>query len=179
MFPSETTERMEGVVAALAKNERDQLQAGLTTSAAETTHAVRDAERILRKLKEARTALALPVYKSVRREGDLTQEERTALAGNDPVAGTEYREMATLFVQMHEFVCDVSQALGLRGAKQLPRLDLPPRGAAARDPDEDGPSHPPAWWPGEAWTEEAVRLMNARAQSLHDNTHAFTRPLRW
>ncbi len=177
MFPPETVERMETVVTALTKNARDQSDAGHTTSAAETGRALEDANRVLGQLKEARTALTLPVYKNVRGDADLTPEERRALADNDPVAGTEFRELATLFIQMHEFVCDVSQALGLRAM----RLDARHK-TAAKEPkqgsDEDGPSHPPAWWP-EEWTEETMHLMNARAQSLHDNTRAFTRTLRW
>ncbi len=135
MLPSETTWRMETAVTALAKNERDQLEAGLASSAAETGHALADARKVLEKLKGTRSALTLPTHKSPRSEADLTKAERTAFAENDPVAGTEYREMATLFVQMHEFVCDVLQALGLRAL----RLE-----AAAEGSDEDAPSHPPA-----------------------------------
>jgi hypothetical protein len=92
-----------------------------------------------------------------------------ALRDNDPVAGTEFREMATLFVQMHGFACDASQALSLRGL----RLDAP-----CGEQDQDGASHPPRWWPAE-WTGEALRLMTVRSQSLHDNTRGFTRSLGW
>jgi hypothetical protein len=71
--------------------------------------------------------------------------------------------------EMHGLVCDVSQALGLRAL----RLE-----ALGNDSDENGPSHLPRWWPAE-WTEEALRLMTARSQSLHDNTRGFTRSLGW
>ena len=172
MFPSETIERMENVAAALAKNERDQLEAGLATSAAETGYALKDAVAVLAKLKEARTALTLPRCKHVYKEADLTSEERIELQDNDPVAGTEFREMATLFDQMMTFVHEVSGSLKHRES----RLKLVPDA----NPDSDGPAklHPPEWWPGD-WTEEAVRLMHGRAQSLYDRTHAFTRSLIW
>ena len=168
MFPSETLERMEAVVTALARIERDQLEAGLSASAAETGHALKDAHEVLRQLNAARSGLTLPVYRSIRGEDELTHEERVAFRDNDPVAGTEYREMATLFVQMKDFLSDVSGALAHRAGRLT---------ALPHDPDSDGPIHPPEWWPKD-WTEEAVRLMESRAQSLHDNTRGFTRPLR-
>lgn len=168
MFPSETLERLETVLTALAKNEADQLRSGLTTSAQETRYALRDARRVHEALKEAREALTLPVYKAPRKESDLTEGELLALRDNDPLAGTEFREMATLFLQMMGLLHDVSGALKHRET----RLAVVPE---AR-PDSDGLAHPPEWWPSE-WTAEAMRLLECRAQSLHDSTRGFTRPL--
>ena len=55
--------------------------------------------------------LTLPVYKEIERMEQLTSEESMALHDNDPVAETEFREMATLFLQMHDFVFGVNQTV--------------------------------------------------------------------
>jgi hypothetical protein len=71
-----------------------------------------------------------------------------AFHDNDPLAGSEFREMAALFLQMHEFVGDVSQGFTRSNAQ------------------------------GGARPREALRIMEARAQALVDNTRNFTRPIR-
>ena len=60
--------------------------------------------------------LALPVYKTIDRAERMTQEEAMAFQGNDPVAGSEFREMATLFLQMHGLVQDLLDRAGLCAA---------------------------------------------------------------
>ena len=51
--------------------------------------------------------LTLPVFKVIEKPEHMTPEEAMALRDNDPVAGTEFHEMATLFLQMHALVCDL------------------------------------------------------------------------
>ena len=61
-----------------------------------------------------RTAdLTLPIYKVIEKPEHMTLEEAMSFHDNDPVAGTEFRELATLFLQMHEIVCDLIP--GFRG----------------------------------------------------------------
>lgn len=55
---------------------------------------------------EPSTELALPVYKVIEKPEHMTENEAMAFQDNDPVAGTEFREMATLFLQMHDLICD-------------------------------------------------------------------------
>lgn len=50
--------------------------------------------------------LTLPVYKHVTSIEGLNKQEAMAFHDNDAVAGTEFREMATLFLQMHDFLCN-------------------------------------------------------------------------
>lgn len=102
--------------------------------------------------------MTLPVYKTIDETEHMTREEAMAFHDNEPVAGTEFREMATLFMQMHEFVCDVVQCHRL-----------------SKIAGDEHAHHRtgPAGWP-----EEAVRIMNARAQSFQDRTRNFTRPIR-
>ena len=65
-----------------------------------------------------REHLTLPAYRTIDKAERMTPEEAMAFRDNDPVAGTEFREMATLFLQMHDLVsdllgrADLSAALG-------------------------------------------------------------------
>lgn len=60
--------------------------------------------------------LTLPAYKIVRSRAELSEEEARALFDGDPVAATEFREMATLFMQMHSLVDELLERAGLRPA---------------------------------------------------------------
>ena len=64
--------------------------------------------------------LTLPVYKTIDKAERMTPEEAMALHDNDPVAGTEFREMATLFLQMHDLVHDLLGRAGLSAAPGSP-----------------------------------------------------------
>ncbi len=92
--------------------------------------------------------LTLLVYKTIDKTEHMTREEAMAFHDNEPLAGSEFREIAALFLQMHEFVGDVSQGFTRSNAQ------------------------------GGARSREALRIMEARAQALVDNTRNFTRPIR-
>lgn len=64
--------------------------------------------------------LTLPTYKTIDKTGRMTPEEAMAFRDNDPVAGTEFREMATLFLQMHGVVQDLLDRAGLCAALGSP-----------------------------------------------------------
>ena len=64
--------------------------------------------------------LTLPVYKVIEKPEDMTEEERMAFHDNDPVAGTEFREMATLFLQMHDLIPDLVS--GVTGKNLSPEI---------------------------------------------------------
>lgn len=64
--------------------------------------------------------LTLPVYKTIDKTEHMTREEAMAFQGNEPVAGSEFREMATLFLQMHDLVHDLLGRAGLCAALGSP-----------------------------------------------------------
>jgi hypothetical protein len=95
--------------------------------------------------------LTLPVYKVIEKREHMTSEEAIAFYDNDPVAGTEFREMATLFLQMHDLICGLV------------------------------PDSLPGSLPGSrgiACAPEALRILQGRSQALVDKTRNFTRPIR-
>ena len=98
----------------------------------------------------SRDELTLPVLKILDSPEQMTREERMDFQGNDPVAATEFEEMATLFLQMHDLICGAS-INRLRGLLEVTDSRL---------------SH------------TGLHVLQARAQSLIDNTGSFTRPLR-
>lgn len=100
--------------------------------------------------KENSAELTLPIYKVINGPQDLTREEAMNLQGNDPVAETEFREMATLFLQMHELVCGAPPR-DLKVLLQITDSNL---------------------------SEEGLHILQARCQSLVDNTGSFNRPIR-
>lgn len=67
---------------------------------------------------DSSTELTLPVYKVIEKPEHMAEDEAMAFDDNDPVAGTEFREMATLFLQMHDLVCDLIP--GTRGNDPTP-----------------------------------------------------------
>ncbi len=144
---NQVLDRLDIVRTTLAKTERDQLEEGKNVSAAETGHALKEVRAVVEAVRNADRDLTLPVYKHVGSRDELSEEEARALFDNDPLAGTEFREMATLFLQMHGLVHDLLDRVGLCAALGSPPL-------------------------------EDVRIMQARSQSLVDNTRNFTRPIR-
>ncbi len=64
--------------------------------------------------------LTLPVYKTIEKMEHMTREEAMAFHDNGPVAGDEFREMATLFLQMHGLVHDLLDRAGLCAALGSP-----------------------------------------------------------
>jgi hypothetical protein len=113
-------DRLDIVRTTLAKTQRDQLEEGRNVSAAESGHALKDVRAAIEAIRNADRDLTLPVYKHVRSPDELSEEEARALFDNDPVAGTEFGEMATLFLQMHGLVQDLLDKAGLCAALGSP-----------------------------------------------------------
>ncbi len=115
-------DRLDCVRTTLAKTERDQLEEGKSVSAAETEHALKDVAAAIEAIKAADRDLTLPVYRHLTSRDELTAEEAQALQGNEPVAGKEVKEMATLFLQMHDFVYGVAEGDGTLRSREDVRL---------------------------------------------------------
>lgn len=100
--------------------------------------------------RENNETLTLPVLKTIDSPTHMTRKEKIAFRDNDPVAGTEFEEMATLFLQMHDLVCS-APAEDLRVILDATDSGLSPLG---------------------------LQILQARSQALVDNTRSFTRAVK-
>ncbi len=117
---NQVLDRLDIVRTTLAKTQRDQLEEGKNASAGETGYALKEVKAAVEAVRNADRDLTLPVYKHVASRDELSEEEAQALFDNDPVAGTEFREIATLFLQMHGLVQDLLDKAGLCAALGSP-----------------------------------------------------------
>lgn len=102
-------ERLSDVADQLAKEENFATKEGRSTDRLEMGYALKNVGRVIEALKKEHALLTLPAQKAIRRQEDFTPAELTAYMDNDPVAGTELRELMTLFEDLRDFATTVRE----------------------------------------------------------------------